>query len=47
MIAAFRHRWFAFLDSLIDLFRVGARPVDSDPDLLPPHPEPGETITFG
>ena len=46
MIAAFRHRLSAFLDSLIDLFRVGAYPVDSDPD-SPPHPEPGETITFG
>lgn len=47
MIAAIRHRLSAFLDSLIDLFRVGAPLVDSDADSLPPHPEPGETITFG
>ena len=47
MITAFRHRLSAFLDSLVDLFRVGAPPMDSGSDSLPPHPEPGETITFG
>ena len=29
------------------VYRVGRPPARIDPDTLPPHPEPGKTVTFG
>lgn len=31
----------------MSVYRVGRPPARIDPDALPPHPEPGKTVTFG